>query len=396
MKRKIAILGSTGSIGKTLLKIIEKDKSNFEIILLSANKNYKQLIKQAKFFNVKNLIITDKKTFKLCSEKNYFRKYNIFNNYECFNKIIKKKIDYTMSAIIGIDGLYPTLKIINFTKKIAIANKEAIVCGWNLISKLAIKNKTQVIPVDSEHFSIWSLLNYRSLLNKQKSINHLIDEVFITASGGPFQNFKKSQLKFIKPEQAVKHPNWKMGQKISIDSSTLMNKVFEVIEVQRLFKIDPKRIKIIVQPSSYIHAIVKFTNGTIKLLAHEPNMKVPIFNSLYQNNPKYKINSKKVNFNNLSHLDFKPVDVHKFPIIKIIKKIDSKVSLFETAITVANDELVNLFIKKKISYLEISKFLNNFLKTKYVKSLKRKSPSNYSKIQQIKKFVRLKIKNQYN
>ena len=396
MKIKIAILGSTGSIGKTLLDIIRKDPKNFEIILLTANKNYKLLLKQAKEFKVKNLIITNKKKFDLINNNSIKLNLNIYNNFVNFSKIFTNKVDYTMSSITGINGLEPTLKIIKYSKRIAIANKESIICGWNLINKELKKNKTDFIPVDSEHFSLWSLLNYRSLLNNQKLDNHFIDEVFITASGGPFQNFKKSQLKFIKPEQAAKHPNWKMGQKISIDSSTLMNKVFEVIEVQRLFKINLKRIKIIVQPSSYIHAIVKFTNGTIKLLAHEPNMKVPIFNSLYQNNSKQKINSKKINFANLNHLDFKPVDIHKFPITKIIKKIDSKVSLFETALTVANDELVNLFLEKKISYLEISKFLDNFLKTKYAMSLKRKSPSNYGKIRQTKKFVRLKIKNQYN
>ena len=154
MKKKIAILGSTGSIGKTLIEIIKENKKNFEIVLLTADKNYKEILKQTKYFNVKNLIITNEKSFRELKKKK-LRKINIFNNYTSFNKIFKKKIDYVMSSISGIDGLEPTLKIIKHTKKIAIANKEAIICGWNLIKKELKRNKTEFIPVDSEHFSLW-------------------------------------------------------------------------------------------------------------------------------------------------------------------------------------------------------------------------------------------------
>ena len=154
MKKKIAILGSTGSIGKCLIDIIKKDRKNFEIILLSADENYKELLKQAKFFNVKNLIITNNKSFNVINKSKYSKKINIYNNFDNFKKIFKKKIDYTMSSISGVQGLKPTIEIIRYTNKIAIANKEAIICGWDLIEKNLKKHKTQFIPVDSEHFSI--------------------------------------------------------------------------------------------------------------------------------------------------------------------------------------------------------------------------------------------------
>ena len=156
MRQKIAILGSTGSIGKNLLEIINKDKKNYEVVLLSANKNHKDLLKQAKKFNVKNIIIKNTESFKILKKKNY--KINIYNNFSILNKIFKKKIDYVMCAISGIEGLIPTLDIIKFTKKIAIANKESIICAWNLINKQMIKSKTEFVPVDSEHFSIWYAL----------------------------------------------------------------------------------------------------------------------------------------------------------------------------------------------------------------------------------------------
>ena len=200
MKKKIAILGSTGSIGKTTFEILKKNQNMFEVQLLTTNKNINELIKQSKIFNVKNLIITDKKQFLVAKKKLQNKRINIFNNFNCFNQIFKKKIDYTMSSISGLDGLEPTLNIIKFTKKIAIANKEAIICAWNLINKKLTKHKTVFIPVDSEHFSIWSLL--------KDTPKPKIDEIIITASGGPFLNLPIKDFKNISIKEALKHPNW--------------------------------------------------------------------------------------------------------------------------------------------------------------------------------------------
>jgi len=235
MKKKIAILGSTGSIGKTTIEILKKNKNKYKIVLLTGNNNINELIKQANFFNVKNLIVTDKKKFNLIKKRLINKKINIFNDFNSFNKIFKSKIDYTMSSISGLEGLKPTLDIIKFTKKIAIANKESIICGWNLINKKLVKYKTTFIPVDSEHFSIWSLIN--------NSNNNTIDEIVITASGGPFLKMPVKNLKNVTISQALKHPNWTMGKKISIDSATMMNKVFEVIEAQKIFNIPIKKLR---------------------------------------------------------------------------------------------------------------------------------------------------------
>jgi len=384
MKTNIAILGSTGSIGKTTINIIKKNKKNYNICLLSTNKNTKEILKQANFFNVKNIIITDKENFNKFKNDQNNKKLNIYNNFDELNKIFKKKIDYTMSSISGLDGLEPTLKIIKHTKKIAIANKESIICGWNLINKEIIKNSTVFIPVDSEHFSIWSLLN--------KEKNDQIDEVIITASGGPFLNYPIKKFNNITPSMAIKHPNWSMGKKISIDSATLMNKVFEIIEAQRIFNIKINKFKIMIHPDSYIHAIIKFKNGLIKLLAHETSMSIPIYNSLYANQDKISLKTKKIDYSLLNNLNFKKPDNRKFPSTKILRNIKNSCTLYETAVVSANDQLVSLFLQKKIKFIDINKYLIKILNDKQIILLKKKKPSNYKDIRLINEYVKLKLK----
>jgi len=383
MKKKIIILGSTGSIGKTLIKILEKDKNNFEILALSANKNIKEILIQAKKFKVKNLIITNPLKFLQLKTKLKLKKINIYNNYNSLNKILKKKkADYTMNAITGLQGLEPTLKIIQFTKNIAIANKESIICGWSLIEKALNKSKTKFIPIDSEHFSIWSLI--------ENAKNRNIEKLFITASGGPFNNLQLSQFKFITPKVALKHPSWKMGKKISIDSATMMNKVFEIIEARKIFNFDYKKIDILVHPKSYVHALVKFTNGLTKVLIHDTNMTIPIFNSLYPNFEK-KIKSKKLDLSIINNLNFKKIDLKKFPVVKILKNLPHNNSLYETVIVAANDKLVDMFLKNKIKFLDISRILLKLINTKEFKKYKKISPRNVTQIEQLSDYVSLKI-----
>ena len=381
MKRKVIILGSTGSIGKQTLEIIKKDKKNFDIVLLSANKNSSLLSKQIKEFRVKNVIISDSKSYKILKKK--FKNKNIYNNFDKISSILKKRVDYTMSSISGFNGLKPTLDIIKFTKTIAIANKESIICGWNLINKKLKKYKTKFIPVDSEHFSIWSLIN--------ESHPDDIEKIIITASGGPFLNTPFNKFINIKPSKAIKHPNWKMGKKISIDSSTLMNKVFEVIEAKKIFNLTYKKFKILIHPKSYIHAIVKFKNGLIKFVAHETDMKIPIFNSIYFNINK-KILTKDINLETLNNLNFQNVDRKKFPVIKLLKMMPEKDSLLETLLVSINDELVDLFLSKKISFQDISKKLNYYLKINAFNKYKRQKPKNLGQIVKLNTFVRLKTK----
>ena len=379
MKKKIAILGSTGSIGRQTIDIIRKDKKNFEIYLLTANKNHSLLSKQIKEFNVKNVIITNKKSYLIL--KNKFRKIKILNNFEKIDKIFKSKIDFTMSSISGFDGLKPTIKIIKKTKTIAIANKESIICGWNLIKKHLDKYKTKFIPVDSEHFSIWSII---------KNLNpNEIDQVIITASGGPFFSKKNDKLKKT-PKLVTNHPNWNMGKKISTDSATLMNKVFEVIEAKKIFDLDLKKLSIYIHPNSYIHAIVKLKNGLIKLVAHEADMKIPILNSIYNKNTKIK--SKKINIDFLNNLNLNKVDLKKYPTIKILKLIPKEDTLFETVLVSANDELVNQFLKNEISYEDIYLKLNKIINNKLFIKFRLKKVNNLRQIEKLNEFVRLKTK----
>tara|TARA_B100000579_G_scaffold166573_1_gene135374 strand:+ start:1993 stop:3156 length:1164 start_codon:yes stop_codon:yes gene_type:complete len=383
MKKKIAILGSTGSIGKSLLKIIKEDKKNFEIVLLSANKDYKTLLKQTKLFKVKNVILNDIKSFEKFKNKNKNKKINIYKDFKNFNKIFKKKADYTMSSISGLEGLLPTYKIIKHTKIIAIANKEAIICGWNLILKKLKKYKTKFIPVDSEHFSIWEIL--------RKNSNSRVEKILITASGGPLLKKPIDKIYKTKLSEALNHPNWSMGKKISIDSATMMNKVFEIIEAKNIFNIGLKKIDILIHPSSYVHAIVKFDNGTSNLIVHDTTMYIPIFNSLYFNSDK-KIRVNKIDLAKLNNLKLKKLNIKRYPIIKILKKIPEDISLFETVIVSANDELVKFYLQKKINFGDISKKLLKFINRKEFIKFKRKSPASIENIIKLNKDVRLKIK----
>ena len=382
MKKSIAILGSTGSIGKTLLNIINHDKKNFEIILLTSNKSHSSLLKQAKKFNVKNLIITNEKNYLILKKKTKNSNIKIYNNFDSFKKIFKKKVDYTMSSILGLAGLEPTIKIIEFTKTIAIANKESIICGWNLIKSQLKKNKTKFIPVDSEHFSIWYGL--------QKIKTNIVEKVFLTASGGPFYKRPLKNFKNIKVSEALHHPNWKMGKKISIDSATLINKIYEVIEAKNIFNLDYKKIKIIIHPKSYVHAILKFNNGLTKIIIHDTNMKVPIFNTLYFNE-NVKLKSNKLDINLLNNLSLSNVDSRIFPMIKLLNILPSNHSLYETVIVSANDKLVELFLEKKIKFLDIQKKLFKIINNKEFVAYKHKKPKELSDILKLNNYVRLKI-----
>ncbi len=381
MKKKIAILGSTGSIGKTLLDIISKDSKNFEIILLTADKNYKLLYKQAKNFNVKNLIITNTKKYNLLIKNNKKKDLNIYNDFKNLNRIFKSKVDYSMSSITGINGLEPTFNIIKYSKKIAIANKESIICGWNLINKELRKNKTEFIPVDSEHFSIWYGLQNLKIKN--------IENIYLTASGGPFSNISLNKFKNIKINQALKHPNWKMGKKISIDSATMINKVYEVIEARNIFNISYKKIKILIHPKSYIHAILKFDNGLTNIIAHDTTMRIPIFNTLYSNHGK-KLKSKNMDINSLNKLDLKIVELKRFPMVKLLNFLPSKQSLFETVVVSANDTLVELFLNDKIKFIDIQKRLFKIINKKKFLKYKKKYPKKIQDIVELNNYVRLK------
>ena len=371
MKKKIAILGSTGSIGKTTFNIIKNNRNDFEIVLLTTNKNITTILKQAKLLKVKNILVSDKLKYFVLKKKLRNNKIKVYNNLDRLDEIIKKKIDYTMCAVSGISGLKSTIDSIKFSKTIAIANKESIICGWHIIEKALIKNKTKFIPIDSEHFSIWSLIKSQDKNN--------IKQIYLTASGGPFLYKKKNQLLNIKPKFALKHPNWKMGKKISIDSATLMNKIFEVIEAKKIFNLDIDKFKIIIHPKSYVHAIVHFKNGLIKLLAHDTNMSIPIMNSLYADK-LFNFNDKRFNLSNFNNLNFSKPSNKKFPVLKILNILPKKITYFETILITINDYLVEKYLNGQINYLKHNVYLLKLIRNPHFTRYYKNGPKNVSDI----------------
>ena len=384
MKKKIAIIGSTGSIGKSTLDVIKKDKKNFDIILLTANNNYKQLIKQAKEFKPKNVLIKNHNHF--LKVKNSLKKIRVFSGNIPLNKIYSGKLDYTMSAVVGLAGLQPTIDAIKISKTIAIANKETIICGWSIISKLIKKYKTQILPVDSEHFSIMELTkNFK---------DSEVKEIIITASGGPFLRKPIKKLNKVKPKQAVNHPNWKMGKKISIDSANMMNKVFEIIEACKLFKFNKDKYKILIHPQSYVHSIVRFKNGLIKMILYNTDMKIPISNTIYKKNNLFS-NESKIDSKILNNLSFEKVNLKKFPSIKLIKKCFKMGYSTPIIINASNEVLVSLFLRGKINFLDIVETINKILKDKDFNKYAKKKPKTVKDVKLIDKWARLKTANMY-
>jgi 1-deoxy-D-xylulose-5-phosphate reductoisomerase len=383
VKKKIIILGSTGSIGLSTVNIFKKDQKNFDVLLLSTNKNVKKIIKQAIFFKTKYLIISDYNSYLFAKSKYKNLNLKIYNTFSIINKIFKKKnIYYSMSAIVGIEGLKPTLELIKCSKNIAIVNKEALVCGWNIIKKNLFKYKTNFIPIDSEHFSIKCLLDANNI--------KLIKKIFITASGGPFLNYKTKQFKNIKIINALNHPNWKMGKKITIDSSTMMNKVFEIIEAKNIFNIPYEKISVLTHPKSYVHAIIQFENGLTKMLIHETDMTIPIYNSIYQNKKKIYTN-KDLNLELLNSLDFKKINKKTFPLIDILKILPNKNSLYETALITINDFFVNKFLEGRISYNYMIKSIYKNANSHEFKKLRNIKVENLTQIEKTIDNVRFKL-----
>ena len=381
MKKKISILGSTGSIGINSLELVKKRKKLFEVNILLANKNYNLIVNQIKKFNPNVFVINDIKTFLKIKKKFKNKKTKIINNLENLKKI--KKSDITISAVPGIAGLKPTIEVIRKSKKILIANKESIICGWEIIKKAASKYKTKIVPIDSEHFSIMQLLKHHRINDVKK--------IYITASGGPFLKLSLTKLKKIKPSQAIKHPKWKMGKKISIDSATLMNKMLEVMEAQKLFSISADKIQILIHPESLVHAIIEFKNGLNKLIYHETTMLIPLANAIFEDNvnqdefAKLKIMKKRSFI--FKKLNFFKVEKKRFPIIKLRNRFNEYKSS-PIIINAINEILVDQFLKQKIGF---TSFYNLFLKVLNDRNYKKyaiKEPKNITEILQIDQWSR--------
>ena len=354
MKKKICILGSTGSIGKTTLEIISKNKKDFDVVLLSGNNNVKLLITQAKKFKPKYIYSNN---FYFKEKLKIFCKDNNINFIDDLILLKKIKFDITVAAISGIAGLIPTINIIKFSKKILIANKESIICGWKFILKELKKYNCHFTPIDSEHFSINNLIKYKKI--------NTIKYIYLTASGGPFFE-KKVNLNTVTPAQASKHPNWKMGIKISIDSASLMNKVLEVIEASLIFNLPINKFRIIIHPQSLIHAVIEFKNGLSSMLYHYNDMKIPIANSLYNNFDDYKNNDHE--FLSQNQLTFIKANSKRIPSLKILKFKNILNQKGFILINALNEILVQKFLDNKITFSDITNKLLGILSTQIVKN----------------------------
>ena len=377
MKKFISILGSTGSVGLNTLKIINKKKKYLKPYLFSSNKNYNLICHQIKKYKPIIFLINDERVFKKVKKKFIRSRTKIINNLQTSD--LKKISDITVLAISGIAGLSPTLLMIKKSKKILIANKESIICGWNLILKNLILYKTKFIPIDSEHFSIFQIL--------ENSKFDQIEKVYLTASGGPFLGFKKKQLRNIKPKHALSHPKWSMGKKISVDSSTLMNKVLEYIEAQKLFNLPKEKLDILIHPESLVHAIVKFKNGLSKFIYHETSMQIPIANAIFD----YKINMNIFikNDNTIKNLSFKTPDSNNYPIIKILKRANEHPST-SIIINASNEVLVDHFLRKKVPFLSIPIIIKEILGDRNYKKYAIRKPKNLEQIYEINSWAKTK------
>jgi len=381
MKKKVCILGSTGEIGKLCLEVISKKTNLFKVIVLSGNNNYKLLIKQIKKFSPKYIYLTnsisEKKILSICEKK----KITIIRDL----KYLRFKIDITVNAISGINGLKPTLDIIKNTKEIGIVNKESIICGWNLINKELKKYNCKFYPLDSEHFALNKLLYNQ---NRDE-----ISSIYIPASGGPFFK-KKINLNKAKVDLVIKHPVWSMGKKNSIDSANLINKVLEIIEASLIFDISIKKFFIFIHPQSFVHSVVTFKNETSIMSYYKPDMRVVLKNFFFKND--FKLYNKKKNFlNNLKKAGFNFYKLeNKY---NYLSKILNYAYLYKQnayiAINLINEILVNKFIKKKIKFPEIvNKIITNLNRKNIKKQIKYRKLNNLNNVLEFHNFLKLYVK----
>lgn len=348
--KTIAILGSTGSIGTTSLKIIKRYRKLFKLVLLFAGKNYKKLNSQCKIYKPEFICLNNKKYFKRLIPK--------FKKLSSIDEFLKKtkKIDYVISAVSGYSALDINFKLLKKTKKLLIANKETIICGGKVFLKVAKKYKCKIIPIDSEHFCInFFLDNF-----KKKNIR----KFYLTASGGPFLN--KKIKKNVSLKQVLKHPNWKMGKKNSINSANMTNKVMELFEAHFLFRIPEKKLDIKIEKTSKVHSIISINNGLDFLISHDNNMEIPIENSLFDDE-NYSYRKKNISYFDDLHFKLSNVNYKMFPVVNTGRKVLKLGHRAMIIFTVLNDRLVEMFLKNKIKFYEITMLLNNvFSKFKIV------------------------------
>ncbi len=347
--KKICILGSTGSIGTQALDVIRQHHELFEVHTLTAYNNSKLLIQQAREFQPDSVVIVREDLYNEVSEALAVLPIKVYTGSQALCEVVThSEIDIVLTAMVGFAGLRPTIAAINAKKTIALANKETLVVAGELICNLAVKNKVAILPVDSEHSAILQSLTGEG--------DNKVEKILLTASGGPFRTFTREQMATVTPAQALRHPNWEMGAKITIDSATLMNKGFEMIEAKWLFDISPDDIQVVVHPESIIHSAVQFEDGSVKAQLGVPDMRLPI-QYAFTYPARLHLDGDRLDLFKLGAMHFEPADMERFPCLRLSYEAIRTGGTAPCVLNAAN-EIVNLaFRESKISYPMIAEII---------------------------------------
>ncbi len=366
MKKKITIFGSTGSIGQSTLDVIKTHSDKYEIVGLSADKNYKVMLEQVNQFKPKIISLSDSEAYKQFIDQNTLKDLKVINGKESHKEILDFETDLVVAAITGAAGLMPVVSALNCGISVALANKESLVCSGSLVTSIAKSRNVKILPVDSEHNAIYQVLDS----NNTSKISRLI----LTASGGPFLNRNIDELEFITPEEAIKHPNWSMGKKISIDSATMMNKGLELIEACYLFGVSEKLIDVVIHPESIVHSCVEYVDGSMLAQMGTPDMRTPIsFTLAYPG--RIKTNVEKLDLNKIQKLTFYKPDLNKYPCLELAYNALRIGKSAPTILNASNEIAVDAFLNDKIKFLSISKVVE--------KTLNKSSFSNINSIKDV-------------
>ena len=349
---KVCLLGASGSIGQQTLEVMQDNPNDFDLVAFSIGKRVRKIANILKNYpNVRAICLQDKE-----DAKRYQSKYTnviFFWGDDGLNQLIKiSKADIIVNALVGFVGLKPSITALENNKILCLANKESLVVGGELINKILKKSEGKIYPIDSEHAAIRKCLS----VDDQD-----VEKIIITASGGPFRELKREELKDVTPEQALNHPNWEMGKKITIDSATMVNKAFEIIEAHYLFGFEAERIETILNYNSYVHSIVRYNDGTYRLDAGKPDMRVPIKYALYQGVTDYQTIVTD-DLNKIKKTKFGKLLVTRYPIIKVAYQVINEKGTLGAVFNASNEEAVKAFLEKKISFLGIEKIINYCLK----------------------------------
>jgi 1-deoxy-D-xylulose-5-phosphate reductoisomerase len=361
MKKRIAILGSTGSIGTQTLEVISQNPEFFEVEVLTANNNIELLIEQARLFQPNVVVITNNCHYDILKEALINEPIKVYTGKEALEQVVQMdSIDVVVTAMVGYSGLIPTINAIKAGKHIALANKETMVVAGEIINQLAIEHKVNIYPVDSEHSAIFQCL--------VGEFNNEIEKIYLTASGGPFRGFTLEQLATVTKANALKHPNWDMGAKITIDSATMMNKGFEVIEAKWLFGLKPEKIDVIVHPQSIIHSIVQFRDGSMKAQMGLPDMKLPIQYALSFPD-RLTSDFKRFSFLDYPMLTFEQPNTKNFRNLALAFDALNQGGNMPCILNAANEVVVQAFLSDRISFLQMPEIIEQTMgKATFIKN----------------------------